>query len=542
MDELRTTLDFHERTKHHPHRYAASMGFLDWENQPIPFRSFEGAEIVELPFVEDREHRSLHELGLRDEPEEPSLTSVSRFLELSLGITAWKAQGGARWALRANPSSGNLHPTEGYAVLPELEGLGGAGVFHYRSLDHVLERRCRLSASTWARLLGDLPAGSFLVGLSSVVWREAWKYGERSFRYCQHDVGHALAALSYAAHVCGWSLRMLPGPSDEDVAGLLGLEHGDCEPVEREHPDLLAVVGAGVSQCDPGQLGSWSPEPVQDELRALEWSGRPNRLSREHHDWPILEVAARATAKPPTPQDLLPLAASIGPAPEGAASGPSAPEIIRRRRSAVAFDGRTEISRERFLAMLERLRPRPELPPYEALAWSPSLFLGVFVHRVQGLEPGLYALLRDGSEREEIAVELGDELEWRPVAEGLPLYLLKSGDHRDVAGGISCHQDIAADCAFSLGMLVELRPRLEEHGPWFWRRAFWETGLLGQAVYLEAEQIGLRATGIGCFFDDEMHALLGLRGDRYQSLYHFAIGTPVDDPRITTLPAYRRQR
>jgi len=34
-----------------------------------------------------------------------------------------KSARGERWALRCNPSSGNLHPTEGYAVVPPLPGL-----------------------------------------------------------------------------------------------------------------------------------------------------------------------------------------------------------------------------------------------------------------------------------------------------------------------------------------------------------------------------------------------------------------------------------
>ena len=43
--------------------------------------------------------------------------SLGAFFELALGLTAWKEHGGARWALRANPSSGNLHPTEGYVLV-----------------------------------------------------------------------------------------------------------------------------------------------------------------------------------------------------------------------------------------------------------------------------------------------------------------------------------------------------------------------------------------------------------------------------------------
>jgi hypothetical protein len=62
--------------------------------------------------------------------------------------------------------------------------------------------------------------------------------------------------------------------------------------------------------------------------------------------------------------------------------------------------------------------------------------------------------------------------------------------------------------------------------------------MIGQALYLEAEAAGVRATGIGCFFDDEMHRLLGLEGKAWQSLYHFTVGGAVEDRRLTTLPAY----
>ena len=46
------------------------------------------------------------------------MTSIAILFELSLGLSAWKEHRGNRWALRCNPSSGNLHPTEGYAILP----------------------------------------------------------------------------------------------------------------------------------------------------------------------------------------------------------------------------------------------------------------------------------------------------------------------------------------------------------------------------------------------------------------------------------------
>ena len=61
---------------------------------------------------------------------------------------------------------------------------------------------------------------------------------------------------------------------------------------------------------------------------------------------------------------------------------------------------------------------------------------------------------------------------------------------------------------------------------------------MGQLLYLEAEAAGLRGTGIGCFFDDEVHRAIGLVDPSWQSLYHFTVGGPVDDPRLQTGPAY----
>ena len=122
--------------------------------------------------------------------------------------------------------------------------------------------------------------------------------------------------------------------------------------------------------------------------------------------------------------------------------------------------------------------------------------------------------------------------------EDLLFYQLWEGDVRYVAAQVSCRQSIAADSAFSLGMLAEFDSRLQAEGAWFYPRLFWEAGLLGQILYLEAEAAGVRGTGIGCFFDDAVHALVGIEGITFQSLYHFTIGGAVEDRRLLTLPAY----
>ncbi len=102
---------------------------------------------------------------------------------------------------------------------------------------------------------------------------------------------------------------------------------------------------------------------------------------------------------------------------------------------------------------------------------------------------------------------------------------------------ISCQQAIAGDGAFSLGMVARFRSEIERD-PHSYRKLYWEAGMIGQVIYLEAEAIGLRGTGIGCYLDDMIHQLLGLKDDARQDLYHFTVGAPVEDKRLNTLPAY----
>ncbi|KAM3309788.1 hypothetical protein ACQJBY_030835 [Aegilops geniculata] len=143
------------------------------------------------------------------------------------------------------------------------------------------------------------------------------------------------------------------------------------------------------------------------------------------------------------------------------------------------------------------------------------------------------------------------DFEWaRPEGcpDGLPLYRLMKGDCQRLAMQISCMQDIASHGCFSLGMIARFEPVLDDKGEWMYPRLFWETGVLGQVLYLEAHAIGISATGIGCYFDDAgklmqyfqkiIHEVLGLKDLEFQSLYHFTVGAPVVDNRIMSLPAY----
>jgi nitroreductase len=542
-DPLRVVHDYHERTKHRFDRFAAALGYLDWKSQPDPFRRFAGSALHELPLpqLRDTPYANLFRPGSIP-PAPLDLGSLSRLLRLSLSLTAWKEIRASRWALRANPSSGNLHPTEGYLVLPAVAGLaGGPGVWHYAPREHGLERRADLD---WS--------GPILVGLSSIPWREAWKYGERAFRYCQHDLGHAIGSFAFAAAALGWHARLLDTAADDDIGHVLGLDRSDeFDPAEREIAEALLVLTA--DQAGRGPEGDAGLLSGLTAARAnLRFHGRANRLSQgEVQDWPILDEIAAATRRPPgdvaTGDDFsgFPGETALEGGPV-AASRLSAERAILGRRSAVAMDGVSAIPASVFYRMLDRTLPGRANRgfPFAVLPWRPRIHLGLFVHRVAGIEPGLYALARDPAEVEVLRSAMHPGFLWsRPPArpDHLPLFLLEAMDCRGLAARVSCDQEIAGDGAFAVAMIADFAAPLAEAGPWVYRRLFWEAGLIGQALYLEAEEAGIRATGIGCYYDDPSHEVFGLAGRARQILYHFTAGGPVEDRRLTTSLPYERR-
>lgn len=506
MSATDTIRAYHQRTRHRIGAYARGPEYLDWENQPDPFRRFPGAPLIALPLNPDPDGgiAALDQAG------------IAKLLELSMGLSAWKLYGPDRWALRCNPSSGNLHPTEAYVVCRNITGLAD-GIYHYAPREHALEQR--------AALVGDESATWCLLGLTSIAWREAWKYGERAYRYVQLDVGHALGAVRYAAALLGWQVSLLP-VGDTAVGDLLGLSRAcDFNGAEPEQPDLLLQIHPAGCHL-PGSL----PE-------GIDWQGRANPLGGDPYlKWPVIDEVHRACHEdqpdypaPLTPPNL---------------SGEAVREfsrLIRQRRSAQSYIGKqSSLTLASLQSFLQTLMPQRGTVPWDLWPGTPRLHLVLFIHRVEGLEPGLYAMPRRADALPELQSALSETFEWQPTpitAVDLPLYRLATGDMRKVARTLSCHQEIASAGSFSFCMLAEFDQALKQDASSY-RHLHWEAGLIGQAAYLEAERIGMRGTGIGCFFDDSVHLTLGIEDTRLQSLYHFTVGFPRVDSRLQTLPPY----
>ena len=180
---IKEIINYHEITKHHYDRYARSPGYMDWKNQPNPFRSYAGAPAVSLPLLQtdpSAGYLDLYERS-RNTPQPFTVETIAGFLELSLGLSAWKAAAGAQWSLRINPSSGNLHPTEAHLILPPIESQK-SGAYHYNALRHALEKRADIPAELWEHIGSHFGTMGFLIGISSIFWckrtlGERWHMG-----------------------------------------------------------------------------------------------------------------------------------------------------------------------------------------------------------------------------------------------------------------------------------------------------------------------------------------------------------------------------
>ena len=152
-DRLRQVFEYHQATKHQFQAYASGPGYLDWANQPDPFRRYAGARLIPLETIEPTDAPRYDDVFNQQQmpaPEAVNGRTISQLFYDSLALSAWKSTGETRWALRVNASSGNLHPTEGYLLSGPVEGLCDKPmVCHYAPSAHALEVLGEFDSELW---------------------------------------------------------------------------------------------------------------------------------------------------------------------------------------------------------------------------------------------------------------------------------------------------------------------------------------------------------------------------------------------------------
>lgn len=530
--------DYHQRTKHSLQAYAKGPEALDWSAQPNSFRVFEGSPITVLPLVKLPETLLFSDLIAQKNPANTfHAKSLSSLLRLSFGLAQWKQFGTDQWALRCNPSSGNLHPTEAYVLLVGWDGFKN-GVYHYDSYLHALALRCEfLDQAAFEPLL--------LVGFSTVHWREAWKYGERAFRYCHLDIGHVLGSLGISAASLGWQIALLADGADERLSHLLGTGRSEFQSVEAECAECLLAVGPSSTLAEAENV--W--EILVHTAASGCWMGAPNLLDpKPLYRWPVIDEV-NAASKLVSAKNLVALSAFSNFKSKHDAvnidfscSKLSAEQVILRRRSAQAYAPEFVLSQADFWQLMNCLSDDVNWPGPAAH----NIHVVIAVHKVEGVTPGFYLLNREGSNCAKksfggLKDSLGRWTDWVEISHQPAIYSLHrmtTANVQRAVGTLDCNQRIATDGAIEIGFLAEFDDALEQFGAAAYRHLHWQAGLLGHRLYLQATALELAGTGIGCFFDDAWHELLGITDTRFQFVYHFAIGQPLHDSRLISLSGY----
>jgi SagB-type dehydrogenase family enzyme len=192
---------------------------------------------------------------------------------------------------------------------------------------------------------------------------------------------------------------------------------------------------------------------------------------------------------------------------QGGFRGLYAEDAIERRRSVREYSGQRmtleELSRLLYYTggiNTERWGYRLRAAPSAGALYPIEVY--PVVHRVEGLEPGLYHY----------------------AVENHGLELLRSGN---LQGEIVRHglmQGFLGEANVVLvltAIFQRLRWKYQERT---YRYALLEGGHLGQNVYLAATSMGMGACAVGAFLDDGLNAMLGVDGRQEAVIYMLAVG------------------
>jgi SagB-type dehydrogenase family enzyme len=493
---------YHNATKHSYTSIRTNPHFMDWSNQPLPFKIYATLEPLRLP-AEVRQTgvaalSAIAESIPAHTNASPDLEAVAQLLYLSAGITRRRSYAGGEIYFRAAACTGALYEVELYLVCSDLADLQ-AGVYHFAPAEFGLRR---LRAGDYRRILLEATGGEPAIAHASLTivctctyWRNAWKYQARTYRHFGWDNGTLLANLLAVATALGLPAQVVCGFVDATVNRLL-----DVDP-QREVAFSVVALGhvAAFPPPAPAEISPLRLETVPLSQREVDYP-----LMREIHAASSLDSAAEVEAwRGHTPKTDFPppAGATVQLQPLSDAEIPRDPieQVIQRRGSTRKF-ARTPITLPQLSTLLDRATrgvPADFLdPPGTQLN---DLYL--IVHAVEGLAPGAYVFHRSRG----------------------ALECLKQGNFRADAGYLGLDQELPADAAVAIFLLADLRTILQRFGNRGYRAVQLEAGILGGKLYLAAYAQRLGASGL-TFFDDDVTRFFSPHAEGKSAIFLVALG------------------
>src|SRR5882762_314325 len=397
--------NYHEATKHSYTSVRTNPHFLDFGNQPLPFKIYTSLEPSRMPTeVRQTGVAALSAIAAGVPAHTsiaPDLQAVAQLLYLSAGITRHRKYPGGEIYFRAAACTGALYEVELYLVCGDLTGLP-SGVYHFAPAEFGLRklrggnyRKVLLEATAEDPAIAHAPLTLVCTG---TYWRNAWKYQERTYRHFGWDNGTLLANLLAVATALGLPAKAVCGFVDATVNGLLDVD------TEREVAFSLVALGHS------SELPSQTAPPGATDVSPLGLETVP--LSGHEIDYPLMramhaasslhspeEVAAwraRAALVSSAVRNLPPPSAPVVQLePLSDAETPRDPieQVILRRGSSRKF-AQTPISLTQLSTLLDRATrgvPADFLDP----VGSQLNQLYVIAHAVKDLDAGAYVFHRD---------------------------------------------------------------------------------------------------------------------------------------------------
>jgi SagB-type dehydrogenase family enzyme len=499
--DIQAGWNYHNATKHSPSSIRANAHFLDWANQPLPFKIYPKLDLIPLP-RELRETRipafsAIAQVAQRDNAF-PDLQTLSELLYFSAGVTRRRTFPGGEIHFRAAACTGALYEIELYLACAPLADLE-AGLYHYAAGEFGLRR---LRAGDYRRVLVEATAGESSIAQAPVIvictgtyWRNAWKYQARTYRHFGWDNGTILANLLAMSAALGLPAKVICGFVDAQVNGLLD--------VDSQHEVAFSLLSIGhVADSAPSPLAhipSLGLETVPLSKREVDYPAMrtmhaaSSLLSPEDvANWRGNTLALQATD---TTSETFPLK------PIGREELPddSIEQVILRRGSTRRF-AREPISFVQLSTILDRSTAGVSADFLNPLgAQLNDLYL--IVNAVEGLLPGAYFFNRR--------------------RQGLEL--LKPGDFRKEAGYLGLEQELPADSSVAVFLLADLEAIFQRFGNRGYRAVQLEAGIIGGKLYLAAYALHLGASGL-TFYDDDVVSFFSPHAEGKNAVFLVALG------------------
>src|SRR5437899_3510097 len=225
---LEAAWEYHNATKHSRASVRSNPHFLDWANQPSPFKIYATLEPLPMP----REVRQTGVAALSAIAESlpaqtdavPDVETLAQILYLSAGITRHRKYPGGEIFFRAAACTGALYEIELYIVCADLPGLE-AGIYHFGAAEFGLRG---LRKGDYRQVLVEATATEPAVARAPVIiictgtyWRNAWKYRSRTYRHFGWDNGTILANLLAVSSALGLPAKIVCAFTDAEVNRLI---------------------------------------------------------------------------------------------------------------------------------------------------------------------------------------------------------------------------------------------------------------------------------------------------------------------------------